>query len=171
MASCLFDEKTAVLAFWTATSQENMVASPTRKVPSTAGGSRAWSGLLTTAMKTFAEVPSGRRMPARVMAALCAALVMIDWTSAAVSRPAFPITFLPGTLDKGSSMNRIAPPGSEVASEITGPRNSPPTPPSSTAGYGYGGGGSWMGKPSTIRPARLSNGSTFETLAMLSTGW
>ena len=78
MASWLFEENTAVRAFCTATSQENMVASPTRKVPSTDGGSSALSGLLTTVMKTFAETPMGSRIPARVMEARRAALVMMD---------------------------------------------------------------------------------------------
>lgn len=55
-----------------------MVASPTRKVPSTDGGSSALSGLLTTVMNTFAETPMGSRIPARVMEARRAALVMMD---------------------------------------------------------------------------------------------
>ena len=104
IASWLFEKKSAVRAFCTATSHENMVASPTRKVPSTAGASRSLSGLLTTAMNTFADVPSGRRMPARVMAARWAAFAMISVTSVAVRRLAPPMNCLPGTVEIGSSM-------------------------------------------------------------------
>ena len=109
-------------------------------------------------MNTFAEVPSGRRMPARVMVARCAAFVMICVTSAAVRRLAPPMNCRPGTVEIGSSMKWIAPPMSVADWNTTGPRNSPVTPPSCATGYGYGGGGAWIGKPSTMRPGRLPSG-------------
>src|SRR5580658_9921887 len=118
-ARVAFEKKTAVRAFCTETSQEKIVASGVRNVPSTAGATPGWFGLLTTEMKTSAIWPTGRRIAARVTSARAAAFEMICVTSAA-DRRACP-EIVPAT-------------GSPMIGALTCPL----TPPRTPVGHGSG---------------------------------
>src|ERR1051326_7390956 len=100
-------------------------------------------------MKTWADWPRGRRMPARVVRARLAAATMIFVISEAV--------------------RRAVPAGKSTVdgSAIIGCRNWPVTPPNSGVGYANAAGAACSVKGVTLVPGRLAKGITGPRLVAL----
>ena len=108
------EKKTAVRAFWAATSQLKRVAPGVRMVPRMAGAVFGNPGWLTTVMKVCAAFPRGKRMPARVILARADAWESIVATSFAVSRGwpwSLPLT---GSAMMGARISQVCPPKTPV---------------------------------------------------------